>query len=158
MKIFSIIITVFLLSGCSMFGTKIEDQRPDPVNTTHITQLAYNCPQEPQVDNFVKRDVEWDVASRKELDQKMVELMEELEIPDEDMYIINQVVGDFFFHPGEETRWTISPDGYTNFGRNTSDVIKALKQLKSVARHYKKCIADSKEVVRRANENTEVSQ
>ena len=159
MKIFSILVVTFLITGCSLFGNRFEDNRPPPVVTVHRTLLAYECPQPPQIDNFTARDFQWDVASRMELDAVMLELLEELGTPDDDIFIINQVVGDFFFHPDDEVRWSLSADDYANLGRNTSDIIKALKQLKAVVIHYKKCIDDSKDAVIRANRvNTEVSE
>ena len=160
MKIFSTVLVLLFLSGCSLFSNKFEDERPAPVVTIHRTLLAYECPQPPQLDTFVANDIEWDVASRKELDAVMLELLDELGyIEDEDIFIINQVVGDFFFHPDDEVRWSLSAEDYADAGKNTSDGIKALKQMKAVIIHYKKCVADSKEVVRRSNEqtNTEVS-
>ena len=152
MKIFSIALMTLVLSGCGLFGARIEDNRPPPVSTTHITQLAYTCPQPPQVDNFDSRDIVWDVASRIELDAVMLELLTDLDVPEEDIWIINQAVGDFFFHPGDEVRWSLSADDYADLGRNTSDILAATKQFKLVVQHYKKCIADSKDAVLRANE------
>ena len=164
MKIFNVLfVTVLLLlSGCSIFSRPtIEDNRPPPVITTHITQLAYECPEPPQVDNFDARDIVWDVASRQELDGVMIELLEELGyIEDEDIFIINQVVGDFFFHPDDEVRWSLSADDYAKLGRNTSDILAAAKQLKTIVGHYRQCVQDSKDALIRANEatNTEVSE
>ncbi len=153
MKIFSMLILMLLMSGCSLFSNKFEDERPAPVVTVHRTLLAYECPQPPQLDTFVANDIEWDVASRKELDMVMLELLDELGyIDDEDIFVINQVVGDFFFHPNDEVRWSLSAEDYADSGKNVSDVTKALKQMKSVIIHYKKCVIDSKEAVRRANE------
>lgn len=153
MKIFSTLLVLLLLSGCSLFSNTFEDERPAPVVTVHRTLLAYECPRPPQLDTFVSNEVDWDVASRKELDAVMLELLDELGyIDDEDIFVINQVVGDFFFHPDDEVRWSLSAEGYVNSGKNTSDVTKALKQMKSVIIHYKKCVVDSKEAVRRANE------
>lgn len=160
MKIFSAVLVLLLLSGCSLFSNTFEDERPVPVVTIHRTLLAYECPQPPQLDTFVANDIMWDVASRKELDAVMLELLDELGyIDDEDIFAINQVVGDFFFHPNDEVRWSLSAEDYANSGKNVSDVTKALKQMKSVIRHYKKCVVDSKEIVRRSNEQatTEVS-
>ncbi len=160
MRIFSILILMLLISGCSLFKNVFEDERPEPVVTIHRTLLAYECPQPPQLDTFVANDIEWDVASRKELDAVMLELLDELGyIDDEDIFIINQIVGDFFFHPDDEVRWSLSAEDYADSGKNVSDVTKALKQMKSVILHYKKCVVDSKEIVRRANEqaNAEVS-
>jgi hypothetical protein len=162
MKIFSTILVLLLLSGCSLFKNEIEDRRPDPVIIQNKTLLAYECPQAPQIDNVDLRDIKWDVVSRKELDALLLELMLEMYEGDDDPFedeefvilisIVNQAVGDLFFHPGEETRWSLSADDYADLGRNTSDIEAALKQLKSVIRHYKKCEADSKDIVRRANE------
>ena len=78
MKIFSIVIASLLLSGCSLFGSKFEDERPEPVIVTNRTYIAYECPAPPQIDNFEARDIEWDVASRKELDAIVLELFYEL--------------------------------------------------------------------------------
>ena len=159
MKIFSIALLAFILSGCSLFGPRIEDNRPDPVIVNHTTQIAYTCPEPPLVDNVTMRDIEWDVVSRKELDAVILELMNELSIPEEEIAIINQVVGDFFFHPDDEVRWSLNADDYADLGRNTSDVLAALKQMKAIAQHYKKCINDSEDAVRRANEQlTEPAQ
>lgn len=152
MKIFSVIFLSVLLSGCSLFGARIEDNRPDPVLVTHVTQLAYTCPEPQPLDNVEMRDIQWDVASRKELDAEILELMNELSVPEEEIAIINQAVGDFFFHPDDQVRWSLSADDYADLGRNTSDVLAALKQLKAIVLHYKKCINDSEEAVRRANE------
>ena len=160
MKIFSTALILLLLSGCSLFSNKFEDERPAPVVTVHRTMLAYECPQPPQLDTFVSNDIQWDVASRKELDAVMLELLDDLGyIEEEDIFIINQVVGDFFFHPDDEVRWSLSAEDYADSGKNTSDVTKALTQMKSVIKHYKKCIDDSKDTVRRADEqsNAEVS-
>ncbi len=155
MKIFSILVMMLLMSGCSLFSNKFEDERPAPVVTIHRTLLAYECPQPPQLDTFVANDIMWDVASRKELDAVMLELLDELGyIEDEDIFIINQVVGDFFFHPNDEVRWSLSAEDYAGSGKNVSDVTKALKQMKSVILHYKKCVADSKEIVRQSNIET----
>lgn len=166
MKIFSTLLVLLLLSGCSLFSNRFEDKRPAPVVTIHRTLLAYECPQPPQLDTFVANDIEWDVASRKELDAILLELMFEFYEGDDDPFedeeflilvsIINQEVGNFFFHPDDEVRWSLSAEDYAGSGKNLSDGIKALKQMKSVIIHYKKCIADSKDVVRRANEQATV--
>ena len=152
MKTFSIVLLMSLtLSGCGMFGAKIEDQRPPPVVITNRTLLAYQCPPPPQVDNVVTRPIQWDVISRLELDAVILELLTELGIEDEDMFIINQAVGDFFFHPEDEVIWALNPDDYADLGRNTADILAAMKQFKEVAIHYKKCIADSEQAVLRKN-------
>lgn len=167
MKIFSILFLTLLMSGCSLFSNKFEDERPAPVVTVHRTLLAYECPQPPQLDTFVSNDIKWDVASRKELDAILLELMLDLYEGDDDpledeeflaiISIINQEVGNFFFHPDDEVRWSLSAEDYTDSGKNVSDLIKALKQMKSVILHYKKCISDSKEAVRLSNVEAEVS-
>ena len=170
MKIFSVIAVSLLLSGCGFLSPRIEDARPDPVIVTQRTYIAYECPAPPQVDNVDLRGIEWDVASRKELDAVLLELMAELYEGDDDplededflalISIINQTVGDFFFHPDDEVRWSLSADGYADNGRNTSDVLAALRQFKTVIAHYQKCIADSQDTARRLNErgNTEVTE
>lgn len=160
MKNISVILIALFLTGCGVFGPKIEDNRPAPVIVTNTTQLAYTCPTPPPLDKFSARDVDWDVPSRKQLDAEMLELLTELDVPEEDLYIINQAVGDFFFHPDDEVRWTLSADDYANLSKNTQDVLAALRQFKAVVAHYKKCIADSEEAVRIANEKstTEVSE
>lgn len=154
-------VVALLLSGCGLFGPRIDDRRPDPVIVTNKTVLAYECPAPPQLDNFAARDIEWDVASRKELDAVILELMADLYEGDGDpledeeflaiISIVNQTVGDFFFQPGDEVRWSLSADDYADLGRNTSDILAAMKQMKEVIRHYKQCIADSEEAVRRQN-------
>lgn len=166
MKTFSILVLMLLMSGCSLFSNTFEDERPAPVVTVHRTLLAYECPQPPQLDKFVANDIVWDVASRKELDAILLELMLDLYEGDDDPFedeefliivsIINQEVGNFFFHPDDEARWSLSAEDYADSGRNVSDVIKALKQMKSVIRHYKKCIDDSKDIARRADEQSVV--
>lgn len=165
MKIFSTVLVLLLLSGCSLFKNEIEDKRPDPVIITNKTLLAYECPKPPQVDNVDLRKIQWDVVSRKELDALILETMTELYEGDDDPFededflaiisILNQVIGDMFFHPGDEVRWSLSADDYANLGRNTSDIKAALKQMKTVIRAYGKCVADSKDAVRRANEQEE---
>lgn len=162
MKIFSTILVLLLLSGCSLFRNDIEDRRPDPVIITNKTLLAYECPRPPQVDNVDLRSIKWDVVSRKELDALILETMSELYEGDDDplededflaiVSILNLVIGDLFFHPGDEVRWSLSADDYANLGRNTSDVEAALKQFKAVIRSYVQCVADAKDVVRRRNE------
>ena len=160
MKIFSIILLSLLFSGCSMFGTKIEDARPDPIVIVNKTLLAYSCPNPPQLDTFDARPVNWDVISRIELDAEMVALMEELDVEEDILFIINQATGDFFFLPNEDVIWALSADDYANLGRNTSDVLAAFRQAKDVIRHYKQCIADSEKALleqnlKEAAENTE---
>ncbi len=147
MKIFSIIVVSLFLSGCGLFGTKIEDNRPPPVLITNRTLLAYSCPPPPQLDTFNGRSIEWDVISRKELDAIMLVLMDELDVDEENIFILNQAVGDFFFAPGEEVIWALSADDYANFGKNTSDILAATKQMKEVIRHFKQCIVDSEKAV-----------
>jgi hypothetical protein len=107
------------------------------------------------------------VVSRKELDALIVETVAELYEGDVDPFedeeflaivsVLNLVIGDLFFHPGDEVRWSLSADDYANLGRNTSDIEAALKQMKIVIRHYKRCIDDSKDIVRRANEREEAT-
>lgn len=162
MKIFSTLLVVLLLSGCSLFKNDIEDRRPDPIIITNKTLLSYECPQPPQVDNVDLRKINWDVVSRKELDAVILETLSEYYVGEDDplededflamISVLNLVIGDLFFHPGDEVRWSLSADDYASLGRNTSDIEAALKQLKTVIRHYKKCIEDSKDAVRRANE------
>ncbi len=162
MKIFSTILILLMLSGCSLFKNEIEDRRPDPVIITNKTLLAYECPRPPQVDNVDLRSIKWDVVSRKELDALIETTILEFYVGDDDPYedeefitlvfVLNQVIGDFFFHPDDETRWTLSADDYANLGRNTSDVEAAMKQFKVVIRSYIQCIDDAKDVVRRRNE------
>jgi len=151
MKIFSLILFSLVLSGCGLFGARIEDRRPDAVNTTHTTILGYTCPQPPQLDTFRSRPVDWDVISRKELDAEMLALMDELDVEEDVMFIINQATGDFFFLPEEEVIWALSADDYADLGRNTSDILAAMKQQKEVIRHYKQCITDSEQIVLDAN-------
>ena len=151
MKIFSLILLSLVLSGCGLFGARIEDRRPDAVNTTHTTVLGYTCPQPPQLDKFTSRPVDWDVISRKELDAEMLTLMDELDIEEDAIFIINQATGDFFFLPEEEVIWALSADDYADLGRNTSAVLAAMKQQKEVIRHYKQCITDSEQIVLDAN-------
>ena len=167
MKIFSTLLIVLLLSGCSLFKNEIEDRRPDPVVINNTTLLAYECPRPPQIDNVDLRTITWDVVSRKELDALIVELMTELYVGDDDPFedeeflavvsIMNQAIGDLFFHPGDDVRWSLSADDYANLGRNTSDIEAALKQFKVVIRHYGQCILDSKDIARRANEREEAT-
>jgi len=156
MKIFSIIIVSLSLSGCGLFGAKIEDNRPPPVLITNKTLIAYSCPPPPQLDTFNGRRIDWDVISRKEFDEKLVVLMNELgveegSIEEENFFIVNQMVGDFFFGPGEDGIWALNADDYADFGKNTSDVLAATKQMKDVIRHFKKCIADSEKAVLEIN-------
>lgn len=165
MKIFNTLLVLLLLSGCSLFNNDIEDKRPNPVIVNNTTQLAYECPRPPQIDNVDLRRITWDVVSRKELDALILETMSELYEGDDDpledeefLYIVsilNLVIGDLFFHPGDDVRWSLSADDYANLGRNTSDIEAAIKQFKAVIRSYVKCIADSKDAVRRANEQEE---
>jgi hypothetical protein len=155
------------MSGCSLFRNDIEDRRPDPVIVNNTTMLGYECPQPPQIDNVDLRSIRWDVVSRKELDALILETLAELYEGDDDpledeeflaiVSVLNLVIGDLFFHPGDEVRWSLSADDYANLGRNTSDIEAALKQMKIVIRHYKQCIADSKDIVRRANEREEAT-
>lgn len=150
MKTFSILLIGIFLSGCSIFD-RFEDQRPPPVVITNKTLLAYQCPPPPQVDNVDSRPIQWDVISRLELDAVILELLTELGIEDEDMFIINQAIGDFFFHPEDEVIWALNPDDYADLGRNTADYLAGLKQFKQVALHYKKCISDSEKAVLEQN-------
>ena len=129
--------------------------------------MSYQCTKPPQVDNVDLRSINWDVVSRKELDALILTTMLELYEGDDDPFedeelmvivsVLNQVIGDYFFHPDDETRWTLSADDYADLGRNTSDIEAALKQFKIVVRHYIKCIRDSEDIARRANEREEAT-
>lgn len=162
MKTFSLIIFSLLLTGCGLFGPKIVDKRPDPVIIVNKHLVAYQCPPAPQVDNVSIRNINWNVISRKELDAYIIEtLFEFFDIPiDEDemteqlimISVINKIIGDFFFMPGEEVIWSLSADDYSGLGLNTSDFIAGLAQLKAVAIHYKECNAQSIRLAQERNE------
>ena len=49
--------------------------------------------------------------------------------------------------PEEDVLWALNADDYADFGRNTSDILAATKQMKEVIRHFKQCIADSEQAV-----------
>ena len=150
MKTISAILLVVVLAGCAG-GPKIVDKRPDPVVVTHQTLLAYDCPPPPTVDKFKARDITWDVISREQLVAVLSKLLSDAGIEGEPLLFIDKQTGDFIFQPGEETIWGLTADEYADLGRNTSDILAAVKQLRKVVDHYKSCIDKSKAAVEAAN-------
>ena len=160
MKISSLIILSFFITGCGLFAPQIGDKRPDPVIITNKHLVAYQCPPSQQVDNVTMRDVTWDIKSRKELDAMFVEMMDEygVDVESEEEFLIfaiNQATGDFFFLPEQDVIWTLSADQYAALSANTSDLIGALAQMKAVAVHYKGCTETSVRIAQERNEAEE---
>ena len=152
MRICSVLALSSILCGCGLFGARIEDERPPPVITQHKTLIAYECPPPPQVDTFDARNINWRVLSRKRLDAFMLELMVDLAtVEDDDLFIINEAAGDFFFMPEEEVLWALNSDDYAALSANTADILAALSQMKKVAMHYQDCIQASKDIVAARN-------
>lgn len=150
-----VIVAVLFLSGC--VSTKVEDKRPDPVTTINRHFLAYTCPQPPDVDRFTARRVTWDVISRKELDGILLKLLSDAGLEGEPLLFVNKETGDFIFQPEDNVIWALSTADYTNLGRNTSDILAALRQKNKIIAHYEQCILDSEEAVKRANERENAS-
>jgi len=151
-KFFALLLLAVLATGC--VSTKIDDTRPDPVNITTKTFLAYSCPQPPIIDKFKARNITWDVISRKELDAVLLKLLAESGVEGEALLIVNEQTGDFLFQPNESVIWGLTTDEYAALSRNTSDILAAVRQQKAVINHYKTCIADSEAAVIEANANS----
>lgn len=124
MKSSLIIVLIFLLQGCALFG------KQDTVTIVEPEEFVIIHPTQP--DETVMREVKWRVLSRKDLEKMMEtdegrkDLIDAIFKQDLALYVLNT-------------------EGYENLSLNMQEIIRYMKQQKEIIIYYREQVPSAKD-------------
>ena len=123
MRISSLILVLFSLGGCAMFGKSVPIAPPEPTVVTKIETVPLRIYQPPLPAEITLLDLNWFVITSDNLEEKKKDIEKTLD--------------------GQFVVFALTPDGYEKMAENLQELRRYLLQQKELVLYYRKSTSES---------------
>ena len=122
MRISSLLLVLFSLGGCAMFGKSVPIAPPEPTVVTKIETVPLRIYQPPLPAEITLLDLNWFVITSDNLEEKKKDIEKTLD--------------------GQFVVFALTPDGYEKMAENLQELRRYLLQQKELVLYYRKSTSE----------------